>query len=753
MKNTLYIPVYSLALFTSALLLFSIQPVLGKLLLPLLGGAPAVWNAAMLFFQFMLLVGYGWAHFAARFVPVRTQVFVHLALMLGALATLPISLHGQTPPPAENVPIFWQLGVMTMAVGAPFFVLAATAPMLQRWFAASGHPQAHNPYFLYAASNVGSVAALLLYPFAVEPLLDLDRQTPLWANGFEILMGLIALCGLFLWLHKPLHPHESGKEALSKALTWRERLFWIVLAFVPSSLMLGVTTAITTDIASVPLLWIIPLALYLATFIFAFARRQIFSYNFTLWGMTVFLSLLLLIVIVSGPMSVPLALGIHCGLFFFTALACHLRLAATRPHADHLTEYYLLISVGGVLGGVLNGLIAPMVFNGPLEYPLVLLIACLLRRPGESSGTRAPEGINDRIFAFILWASYVAALGLAIYSYYYSDKMLSFIAWFLACGSLLFTHTRRWFFLVLVAVPLLLNPGLGAKVPGTVIHQSRNFFGVLRVADDHKERMRLLIHGTTLHGTQSLIPGNEGIPLTYYHPKTTIGDVFKVMNEKAGPQRIAIIGLGAGSLAAYKREGRVFDFYEIDPDVVKIAKNLDYFTYLTSCGAACSVILGDGRLEIAKAADKSYDLILLDVFSSDNIPPHIITKEAFGTYTKKLKSGGLIAAHLSSRYLDLPPVADASARENGFVGLTRYSDQGTDKNTGLFYAGTVTAVFAQKPEDLAPFLSMGWKDILTQDGLRTWTDSYASILPVLFTEERKIRSFGRFLPSPNRKAE
>ncbi len=743
MKNAIQIPVYSLTLFASALLLFSVQPIMGKILLPLMGGTPAVWNTAMLFFQLMLLAGYGWAHFAARFVPVRVQTIVQLGLMGLAMLALPISLHGNVAPSPDSSPITWQLGVMLAAVGAPFFVLAATAPMLQRWFAASGHPQAHNPYFLYAASNAGSMAALLLYPFAVEPLLDLGRQTPLWADGFAVLMGLIALSGVFLWMRHPVNPDEAVEKAPPTSLSWRERALWVVLAFIPSSLMLGVTTAITTDIASVPLLWIIPLALYLLTFIVAFARRKVISYDMALWGMTIFLAAALAVTMAGTNLSPIVALLLHCALFFFTAQACHLRLASAQPHADHLTEYYLLISVGGALGGILNGLIAPTVFTSPAEYTLVLLLACLMRRPGGRTGRLLPEKWDDRLFALAFLGLYGAAIIMTVYAWYSPLFSASILAGLLVAVSIIFTHGRRWMFAAVAGLPLLLYPGLGPNVSGKVLHQSRNFFGILKVIDDPKDNARGLIHGTTLHGMQSLDPKFKNTPMSYYHPKTSIADVFKVMGQRRGPQKIAVVGLGTGGLSAYLKSGWTFDFYEIDPAVVAIAKDPKYFTFLETCGAACAVILGDGRLEIAKAANETYDLILLDVFSSDNIPPHIITKEAFGIYLQKLKPDGILAAHLSSRYLDLAPVAGASARDNGLAGLTRFSLGGKEKETGLFYAGTIVTAFARTEKGLDPFRQIkGWGAISIPPDFRTWTDSYTNILaafrtsiPVLEREE------------------
>lgn len=746
MKNAIQIPVYTLTLFMSALLLFSVQPIMGKILLPLLGGTPAVWNTAMLFFQLMLLAGYAWAHIAARFFSVRVQTIVQLGLMLAAMATLPISLHGTAEPPSGASPIGWQLGVMLAAVGAPFFVLAATAPMLQRWFAASGHAQAHNPYFLYAASNAGSMVALLIYPFAVEPLLDLGRQTPLWADGFAALMGLIALSGLFLWLHKPVNPDEAVAHAPPTPLSWRERGMWVLLAFIPSSLMLGVTTAITTDIASVPLLWIIPLALYLATFIFAFARRKPISYDVALWGMTIFLAAVLAVTMAGKNMNPFLALFMHCTLFFFTALACHLRLASLQPHADHLTEYYLLISVGGALGGILNGLIAPTVFKTPAEYTLVLLLACFLRKPGGNPGKLIPDKWEDRFFVFVLIGLYVGAILMTLYAQYNPRFSFSILAGLLVFVSLFYTHARPWMFVVVAGLPLLLYPGLGPNVTGKVLHQSRNFFGILKVIDDTEDNARGLVHGTTLHGMQSLDPKYKNTPMSYYHPRTSIANVFKVMGERKGPQKIAVVGLGTGGLSAYLRPGWTFDFYEIDPAVVEIAKDPKYFTFLETCGAACSVIVGDGRLEIAKAPDESYDLIFLDVFSSDNIPPHIITKEAFSIYLGKLKPDGLMAAHLSSRYLDLAPVAGASARDNGLAGLTRFSPGGKENDTQLFYAATIVTAFARTEKELDPFRKIkGWGEIPIPDGFRTWTDSYTNVVaafrrstPVLEIPEEDI---------------
>ena len=386
------VPVYSLTLLFSAALLFSVQPMFSKMVLPLLGGTPQVWNTAMLFFQLMLLGGYAYAHGTTRFLSIRAQAVLHIVLLAIFTIVLPIAIPPDTIPPTQSDPTLWQLGLMITTVGGPFFVLAGSAPMLQRWFSASGHKDSDNPYFLYGASNLGSMTALLAYPVLIEPFLNLAGQSYSWMIGYFTLIALTTVSIITVWNNPAAkHAPKTISDDLQSPITWPMRFKWLVLAFIPSSLMLGVTTYITADIASVPLLWILPLALYVATFIIVFARKQIISLKSTTSIQAVLLVVLLSQKIAFASVSPYLLIGIHMAVFFFSALTCHMELARSRPNARHLTEFYLIMSIGGAIGGFFNAIIAPQYLVVPIEYGLALVLACFARYAGNTGAALIPS--------------------------------------------------------------------------------------------------------------------------------------------------------------------------------------------------------------------------------------------------------------------------------------------------------------------------------------------------------------------------
>ncbi|MGE3315859.1 MAG: spermidine synthase, partial [Planctomycetaceae bacterium] len=665
------LPVYAVSVLLSATLLFSIQPMFARMVLPLLGGTPAVWNTCMVFFQAVLLAGYAYAHLTARYLSPRVQSIVHLVVAASPILLLPIALPNGTEPPTESTPVFWLLGLLTVAVGAPFFVLSTTAPLLQHWFSKTDHPSANDPYFLYAASNVGSMAALLGYPILIEPNLRLAAQSSTWTWGYFGLCALLALCAVYVWTSKrsfetvgevaaeTAKPRGKSKAAPTAEVTFVRRLRWIALSFVPSSWMLGVTTHLTTDIAPVPMLWVIPLSLYLLSFILVFSKRAEFLHH---WMLQIFAPSLMLLLLTALFESSWIILVAHLVVFFIGCMVCHGELARDRPPVAHLTEYYFWMSAGGVLGGIFNALVAPLVFHRLLEYPIAVAVGAILQRSlhpeRKDSTSRMPELIS---LAVVLAGA--ALLGKT----HESSGHVSLVYFVLAASPVLillyFADRPRLFALGVGAV--LLAGKMFPPNTGAVLYNDRSFFGVLWV--QHTDLGRVLLHGTTKHGVQSNELSRQCEPLSYYWRGGTLGQVFQSI-KKPSSNEVAVVGLGAGATVCYRDLGYRFTFYEIDPLVRDIAENPKYFTYLSDCGRGdYEIILGDGRLKLAEADDGRYGMICFDAFSSDSIPMHLLTREALAMYLDKLSPDGTLVFHISNRHLDLRPVLAALAADANLV--------------------------------------------------------------------------------------
>jgi hypothetical protein len=687
----------------------------GKMILPLLGGTPAVWSTCMVFFQAALLGGYAYAHATTAWLGIRQQTILHLALLAVPLAVLPLGVDASRLPGGEANPVLGVLVLLSLSVGLPFFVVSATAPLLQHWFTHTGHRAARDPYFLYAASNLGSMLALLSYPALIEPRLRLRdagwlAQTRLWTLGYLLLAVLIVLCAVAVRRSvartavatdaadmAPVPPPSAdGADRSGPAPTIGRRLYWVALAFAPSSLLLGATTYVTTDIAALPLLWVLPLAIYLLSFIIAFGRWPAALHR-VVRAVTLPLVLLVMFFMISHyqPRSWVTVLW-HFLLLFVVSLACHGELAIGRPSPRHLTEFYLLISVGGVLGGLANALIAPLVFNSLLEYPLAMALACVLvvgARPQQT-------GVRARLLSVALPLG-VILLALVLYSESLSLQVDSaFLIRVFDPGSHLVTTwinpTEKLLNKLLTyGVPLLAcvllrrRPlALGAALAGVLvvagfvdarnseeIRRARSFFGVLRVTRDRDIKgYTELRHGTTLHGRQANDPTRQGEPLSYYHREGPIGHLFAELQRRSTSLRIAVIGLGTGTLAAYARPGDAITFYEIDRLVRDIAFDRAYFTYTTDAtarGVSQRVELGDARVRLERVKrerpGERYDLIVVDAFSSDAIPVHLLTREALQLYLEMLAPDGVLALHISNRYLNLEPVV-ANLAEDAALG-------------------------------------------------------------------------------------
>jgi spermidine synthase len=720
--------VYTAAIFTSAFLLFLVQPMFSRMVLPLLGGTPAVWNTCMLFFQAALLGGYLYAHVGARRLGIRRQAALHVVLLAAAALLLPISVAGAAPK-GGAAPIPWLLGLMAATVGLPFFALSATGPMLQKWFAGTGHPGAKNPYWLYAASNLGSMLALLGYPFVMEPRLRLMEQSRAWSAGYGLLALLVILSAVAVWRLAPAGAgaveasSDAAADATDAAVTAPQRMTWVALAFIPSSLLLSVTTFITTDVSPIPLLWVVPLALYLLSFTIAFATKPVLRHGWMLAAQPFFIAAVSLLLMYGWTRRPLQVIPIHLVTLFVTAMVCHGELARLRPSVRHLTEFYLWIAVGGVIGGIFNVLVAPVAFSRTWEYPIVLTLACLARPWPRNAWTRRNAAIN-----LLRTGGFVIALWLV--SRQDVPGLLHTLRIPLAIAVLALVSAglgRAPAFLALCIGASLLIRSIWVLQGEPTLLTHRSFYGRYTVLDvKDYGGFHALYHGSTLHGAQSQDPRYRREPMTYYLRSGPLGQLFTSRAATAGHRHVAVVGLGTGTLAAYGNAGEDWTFYEIDPGIVKIAFDPKYFTYVTDSRARIHVTLGDARLSLRHAPAHAYDMILLDAFNSDAIPIHLLTREALGTYLDKLAPGGVLALHLSNRYLDLEPEVAALAKERGLVARV-----GVDDTSAPFRSASTWAVVARREDDLGPLSADArWFPARTRAGVRAWTDDYSSILSV-----------------------
>jgi hypothetical protein len=779
--------VFAVALFVSAFLLFWVQPLAGKMLLPLLGGTPAVWNTCMLFFQALLLAGYAYALALARWLSARAQAAVHLALLALAALALPVALNsaaaGGVPEGAR--PEWWLLKTLLVTVGPPFFVLSASAPLLQGWFSRTRAESAKDPYYLYAASNAGSLFALLGFPVLLEPALTLGQQSRAWAYLYGALLLLFAACAVLTARHArtPAATFEAGDSpAPAERLSVGRRLRWVLLAFVPSSLVLGVTTHVTTDLVAVPLLWVIPLALYLLSFVIVFARGFRLPRGFAARAVPVTAVLVSMVYLSGAARPAWFLILFHLAFLFAAALVCHGQLAADRPSAARLAEFYLCLALGGVLGGLFNAVVAPLVFNSVAEYPLVILLATYLRpgyrntggtllglrlgakRKDESAAAGTPvfapggEGAGEAVGAGpadeeaggvdevrrwdaldvllpLAFGLLVAALTLVTRRYQLAPVERAALT--LGAPLFLLNHflAPRPIRFTLGLAAVMLAALLCADSGNRTLQASRNFYGTHRVEADADDTIHWLHHGSTLHGKQYTDAAQRCEPVSYYHREGPLGSVFRHVHEQrdaagAAPLSVAVVGLGAGTTAAYSRAGESWTFYEIDPSVVNIARDPRFFTYLSECaGARPSVVLGDARLRLREAPDGSYDLIVLDAFSSDAVPAHLMTREALALYLSKLKPGGVVAFHVSNRSLKLERVAGGIARDAGLASRI-FDDSRQDNGHGLD-ASTWVAV-ARTDADFGPLASdPDWPEFdPAAYKLEVWRDDFSDILSV-----------------------
>lgn len=721
-------------LFISALLMFVLQPMFGKTLLPLLGGSPAVWNTCMVFYQTILFLGYLYAHFLSiKFSP-SSQVKIHAGLILVSLIALPIGLPDNILPPTESDPTFWLMWTLLLAIGLPFFVVSTTSPLLQKWFSGVGHHTSADPYYLYAASNAGSMLSLLSYPFLIEPHIGLLDQKFFWSIGFGLLCLLVAGCGFVLWrLQKTdsSNPEEIDVETNDEPLSWSTKLHWLALAFVPSSLLLGLTNFISTDVASVPLLWIIPLTLYLLTFILVFSTWANKIHPAMIFLQPVFLLPFIAYSFVD-PAALPYWLNIilHLVVFFIAVMVCHGELAKNRPSTRHLTDFYLIMSFAGMLGGMFNTFVAPFIFNAVYEYPIMIVATLLLR----------PELRSQKITLQAIFPALLLVIGLAIY--FISDSLSQALIYAATNGLILLAgvsyafRSRPVSLALLTGVILFFSLGLQHLMSNT-LYQERSFFGVLSVREsilinekNRPEKYHELFHGTTKHGAQRLAPHLQTTPLTYYSKPGPMGQLFNTYDAQNSQWVVGAVGLGAGALACYAKDNQQWIQYEIDPLVIATAQNTDYFTYLKRCSKKTRFVIGDARQSLVRETDQTFDLLIMDAFSSDSVPTHLLTREAIELYFKKLKPNGILAFHITNRHLELKKII---SDHTNHLNLAALIQEFKPKQEMPLVIATDWVVMAKQAKTLAPLQSQNtgqWQKLPLYFNLKPWTDDFTNIIEI-----------------------
>ncbi|MFW5470901.1 spermidine synthase [Knoellia sp. CPCC 206435] len=721
---------FTLTAFVGASLLFVVQPLIARIVLPSYGGSATVWSTSSLFFQLLLLLGYLYSHVATRRLGARWQPPVHLLVLLAPLVVLPVALPLDAVPDAEASPVLWLLRTLVLMIGLPFVVISTSGPLIQRWYSWSGGPRADDPYFLFAASNVGSFVGLLAYPFLIEPFLTVDQQRVAWSGAFVFFALLTALCGVVTRIRALSGSRIQSPEgelgaarmpianAAVQGISRHRRATWVAASFLPSAMMLAVTSHISTDVAAIPLLWVMPLAIYLATFVLAFGRTSRVTPMAVNRAAIIATIAAAAIYPVSAYTPVWVVVPLLLTMLAVVAYAAHAKLAADRPGVEHLTGYYLIVSIGGALGGVLNGLIAPILFDRVWEYALLLIVVPLLLSRDADSGSRLVAYASRHWVALVITVlGSVVLLRIPTFSLMAgraTGGLLTALVVVIVGAWAISGSGRRIAVLALTVfmVTCFIDAGRGA------LEHRRTFYGSYRVLAT--EGKHVFMHGTTIHGLQWQ-NDLRSEPTSYFSRSGPLGDVFAQPNLVD----VATVGLGAGTVAAHGKEGQRFSFIEIDPAVVDIAKDSRFFTYLADSKADIDVEVGDGRLALENMPDASKDLILLDAFSSDSIPVHLLTVEAMRTYASKLRPGGLLVVHISNRVFDLRPVVRGAANDLGWqaaFGSKGETNEGSSRSQWVALSSNAARISTLQGKQ-------GW-GALTEESL-TWTDDYSSVLSVL----------------------
>jgi SAM-dependent methyltransferase len=745
--------------------MFALQPMIGKLLAPRLGSVPAVWTTCMLFFQMILLAGYVYVHVLTKLTDMKRQIRLHLGIVAVSLIALPLRLPELMTRniPEDGLHALWIFMTLALTVGAPAFVLASTAPLIQAWFGRTSHRLASDPYPLYIASNAGSMLGLISYPFLIEPYLTLTSQRMIWSVSWLVyallLGGMAALCWRMMKQSDACYESvlRSAKERSQASVSGQvcglaSKLRWIALSFIPSSLLLGATNHLTTDISAMPMLWTLPLAIYLLSWTFSFTDYGKPLHGLIRWFAPVAVLVAVFVWAADFHEQIRWMLSIHMTVLLAVCWALHRRLYETRPDVSQLTSFYISIALGGALGGIFNALVAPVVFSGFAEYPIALVASLLFLPSIPWRGTYPRFG--DKLAAFwqqciLLVLVVICTAALAKYTH----QSVTSKAWDLQTLSTRLGWTleqvERWAQFAIPLIPALLllgRPRLQALAVSTallvgvcinlssdILVRERSFFGVLTVRQHRFHGWaHTLVHGGIMHGEQWFTePDDRYVARSYYHSDGPLGDVMDIQAQRKASYRTAVIGLGTGSVAAYGQPNRPITFFEIDPAVEAIARNPNYFTYVSDClyrGCPLDVRIGDARITMAKSAD-TFDVIVIDAFSSDSIPLHLITHEAIEGWFRRLQSDGVIAFHISNRYIDLVPVLANAAKALDVPAYMREDLLG-DKSVGR--NGSSWIIFTASPETASWFEARpGWAPPTTRDSLPVWTDDFTSVLPVL----------------------
>jgi hypothetical protein len=745
--------IFTATIFLSATLLFSVQPMFTKLILPLLGGASNVWNTAMVFFQSMLLGGYIYAHLISKYLPVKAQIAVHSLVTLAGFVFLPLAVPETVVLPESGMPTFWLLGLFGITVGLPFFALSANAPLLQRWFSLTDHRDADDPYFLYSASNAASLIILCAYPVIIEPNLRLGGQTFSWAIGYAALLGMLLLTAFSLV--RRLAPAHRDVSPVSKfaAASWRHKAFWVFLAFLPSSLMLGVTTYMTNNIASTPFLWIMPLALYLLTFVIVFSNKPLVTANglAKLFPWVVILGFVLIMPELSQNIGgfkistamppivkIPLLLTVY----FLISLYCHAILVERRPSVSGLTEFYILMSVGGVLGGIFNALVAPVIFNAVYEFILVLALVLFLR----PSGIEMPEAGEKPWRLFFIGSAAAALNAVVLLGAGSTTTYVVFIT-----IAIMAVSTIRFDFHRFAKIGLFASLAIVAIVfdlfGSDALYKDRSFYSLLSVraeltSDGIKHEF---VHGNTVHNYQLRDPELQHVPTSYYIEGGSIHSSVEALRSVLGGNlNAAVIGLGAGAMACYEQPKDNWIYFEIDPAVVELARNTKYFSYIETCAPQADIRIGDARQKLKAVPIRSLDMIVVDAFSSNSIPAHLVTREALELYRSRMTPEGLVFFHTSNKMLDVTSVV---ARLSEDAGLTaRYIDLAEFPNNPYAEHGSRGTGILMGPYQIMQKVTagddrfQGWR---SSRHVKLWTDDYSSVTGTLLAQTLKD---GRAIP-------
>ena len=730
--------VYGLTVLLSSAMVFWVQPLAVRGLLPVMGGAPLVWNTAMLFFQSTLLLGYMLAHVLARRLPRATQLGI-LGCLWGAALLSAWSggfgfVNGGTPPQVGVVlPVLWLLGTLAGTYGIACLAVSMVAPLVSAWL--SRDRDTADPYVLYAVSNAGSIGVLLLYPLVLEPLFGVGRQLQIWHVVFTAVFVLLVLLGN-TWVHSQAES-VAGPKGVSDAMPLRTAFRVMILSFLPGALLHGVTLSLSSDVAAAPFLWVAPLALYLGTYALAFGRGQVFPRCREALSRGPVPAGLMLFAVLHGFTDMGLWWGVfHLTLFGMVAFWCHGLLWELRPQAGELTRFYVLIAYGGLLGGVFAVLVAPLLFTEVWEYPILFCLAALAL-PGSLDAGRPPW---QRAWVVLSVAAAVAAIACLHVDGYPVWMRLGGVLFLVLSLPGLWTLRPRPAWLAVALLLMALSPAAAWTLRGgEVLARARTWFGVYRVVEMAGEgvmpgRLRLFFHGTTLHGMAWQREDGEMESRTgYYAPEGPYGDVMRRLRLWQDNLRIGVVGLGAGSLLCYTQPGDAVSVYEIDPAVVSLARS--HFTALEDCAPQAAVKVGDGRLMLAHETQGSFDALFLDAFSSGSIPVHLLTVEAFEEYLRVLRPHGVLAVHISNRHLDLEPVLGLTAGELRLAGAVRLYKAPRWSGHGALPMMTHLAVLA-RDSSVLEHLDLGreWRPFEPRRPTwwrRPWTDDTASLVPYL----------------------